>query len=211
MVVAAISAVAAHRADGDRAPTAIRTEQPAKQQAMKLQKIKTIARHLWFDASDAKRAISPAILQRLADRVAASERRHTGQIRIYVEAAMPLSYVTRLDRHVRLKNIVRERAVMQFGKLQVWDTAQNNGVLIYLLLAEHAIEIVADRGLSLHVSAEQWQQVVARMAATFQQKRFEEGLGQALEEVSTLLVTYFPASQDGPGRINELPDTPFLG
>ena len=178
---------------------------------MNLDKIKTIVRHLWLDASDAKRAISPAILQRLADRVAASERQHTGQIRIYVEAAMPLSYVTRLDRHVSLKNIVRERAVMQFGKLQVWDTAQNNGVLIYLLLAEHAIEIVADRGLSLHVSSQQWQQLVARMAATFQQKRFEEGLGLALEEVTTLLVAYFPASQDGSEQINELPDAPFLG
>ena len=178
---------------------------------MKLHKIKTIIRHLWLDASDAKRVISPAILQRLADRVAASERQHTGQIRIYVEAALPLSYVARLDRHVSLKTIVRERAVMQFSKLQVWDTAQNNGVLIYLLLAEHAIEIVADRCLSLHVSAAQWQQLLTRMAATFQQKQFEEGLGLALEEVTTLLIAYFPASQDGAGRINELPDTPFLG
>ncbi len=178
---------------------------------MKLHKIKTIIRHLWLDASDAKRVISPAILQRLADQVSASERQHTGQIRIYVEAALPLSYVTRMDRHISLKNIVRERAVMQFGKLQVWDTAQNNGVLIYLLLAEHAIEIVADRGLSVHVPTARWQQLLASMAATFQQQQFEEGLVQALKEVSALLIAYFPASQDGTGHINELPDAPFLG
>ena len=178
---------------------------------MKLYKTKTIIRHLWLDASDAKRVISPAILQRLADRVTASERQHTGQIRIYVEATLPLSYVSRMDRHVSLKDIVRERAVMQFGKLQVWDPAQNNVVLIYLLLAEHAIEIVADRGLSVHVPAARWKQLLARMSATFQQQQFEEGLAQALEEVSALLIAYFPASQDGPGHINELPDVPFLG
>ena len=78
-------------------------------------------------------------MERLARRVAASEQRHSGEVRIYVEAGLPLSYLWR-------DATPRERAVAMFGKLRVWDTEQNNGVLIYLLLAEHAIEIVADRG-----------------------------------------------------------------
>lgn len=178
---------------------------------MNFPKLKTIIRHLWLDASDARRAIPPAVLQRLADRVAASERLHTGQIRIYVEAALPLSYLSRLNKHTSLKDIVRQRALMLFGKLQVWDTAQNNGVLIYLLLAEHAIEIVADRGLSQHVPAQQWQELVARMGSTFQQQRFEEGLSQALDEVSTLLMAHFAAQPEAAARMNELPDEPFIG
>ena len=76
--------------------------------------------------------------------MAASERRHSGEIRVCVEAGLPLSYLWR-------DATARERAVTMFGKLRVWDTEHNNGVLIYLLLAEHAIEIVADRGLNRHV------------------------------------------------------------
>ena len=82
----------------------------------------------------------PTAVERLRERVAASERRHSGEIRICVEAGLPLSYLWR-------GLSARDRAITMFGKLRVWDTEHNNGVLIYLLLAEHAIEIVADRGL----------------------------------------------------------------
>ncbi|MBC7608913.1 MAG: TPM domain-containing protein, partial [Polaromonas sp.] len=87
--------------------------------------------------------------------------------------------------------------------------ANNNGVLIYLQLAERAIEIVADRGLSQHVNDAQWQAMVARMSANFVQRRFEDGLTQALEEVSALLVTYFPLLP-GAQKTNEMPDAPFV-
>jgi uncharacterized membrane protein len=96
-----------------------------------------------------------------------------------------------------------------FGKLRVWDTAQNNGVLIYLLLAERAIEIVADRGLNDCVSPQMWQSMVARMQAAFQAQQFEDGLTQAIDEVSTLLTTHFPA-KSGQIKPNELPDEPVL-
>ena len=85
-------------------------------------------------------------------RVAASEARHSGQIRICVEAGLPFSYLWRhVRRGVPLRQVIRQRAVTMFGKLRVWDTERNNGVLIYLLLAEHAIELVADRGLNAFV------------------------------------------------------------
>jgi uncharacterized membrane protein len=90
----------------------------------------------------------------------------------------------------------------------VWDTEQNNGVLVYLLLAEHAIEIVADRGVDHLVGHEEWQQIVQRMGSAFREGRFEDGLTQALEEVSAILVRHFPT--DGPNA-NELPDEPVLG
>jgi uncharacterized membrane protein len=168
-----------------------------------LEKLKRLFRHRWLDEADTRRAIPPELVERLTRRVAASERRHTGEVRIYVEAGLPASYIWRGAR-------ARERAVALFGKLRVWDTEQNNGVLIYLLLAEHAIEIVADRGLNRHVGPQDWQAIVQRMGSAFRDGRFEDGLTQALEEVSALLVQHFPAAQ-GAANPNELPDEPLLG
>ena len=161
-----------------------------------------VLRHRSLDTTDTRRAIPADMVQRLMDRVAASEQRHTGEIRIYVESSLPSSYLWR-------GASVRERAVMMFSKLRVWDTARNNGVLVYLMLADHAIELVADRGIHAHVPAQHWQTVVAHMADAFRNDRYEEGLTQALEEVSAVLVEHFPAtgSTDNP---NELPDAPVL-
>lgn len=166
-------------------------------------RIRRLLRHRWLDETDTRRAIPPAMVERLAQRVAESERQHTGEIRIYVEAGLPFSYLWR-------DAPPRERAIAVFGKLGVWDTEQNNGVLIYLLLAEHAIEVVADRGLSLHVSPQQWQEVVAHMRDAFRAGRYEEGLKQAIDEVTALLVRHFPATPGAPNA-NELPDHPVLG
>jgi len=167
-----------------------------------LAKLQRLLRHRLLDERDTRRAIPPALAERLARRVAASERRHTGEIRVYVEAALPTSYLLR-------GATPRQRAVAMFGKLRVWDTEQNNGVLVYLLLAERAIEIVADRGLARRVDAGEWQRIVQRMGTAFREGRYEDGLTQALEEVSALLVAHFPA--DGEPRPNELPDEPVLG
>ena len=175
-----------------------------------MNKLALLIKHLWLDASDSRRAIPPDLVQRLAERVAASEQRHSGQIRICVEAALPASYLWRLNRKNTLSDVIRQRAVMMFGKLRVWDTEHNNGVLIYLLLAEHAIEIVADRGLTRHVSAAQWQAMVARMASAFQEKRYEDGLTQAIEETSAILMAHFERASMATRHPNELPDTPLL-
>lgn len=167
-----------------------------------LQRMGRMARHIWLDASDTRRAIPPAMVQRLMQRVAASENRHSGEIRICVEAGLPMSYLWR-------NATARQRAVTMFGKLRVWDTEHNNGVLIYLLLAERAIEIVADRGIDRHVSSPEWHAMTQRMAAAFRDGRFEDGLTQALEEVSALMVRHFPLAE-GESHGNELPDAPVL-
>jgi uncharacterized membrane protein len=173
-------------------------------------RIKTVLRHLWLDESDTRRTIDPHMLERLRQRVAASEARHTGEVRIYVEASLPLSYLWRhLRQKVPIRVLARQRATSMFGKLRVWDTEYNNGVLIYLLLAEHAIELVADRGLNTIVKPQEWRAMVQHMGAAFASGHFEDGLTQALSEVSAPLVRHFPA---GPTpNPNDQPDTPMLG
>ncbi|GAA4357813.1 TPM domain-containing protein [Variovorax defluvii] len=165
-------------------------------------RLRRLWRHRWIDDADVRRMLPPEALERLGARVAASERRHSGEVRICIEAGLPWSYIRR-------GAPARERAITMFGKLRVWDTAQNNGVLIYLLLAEHAIEIVADRGIDAHVSAEEWAAMARRMGAAFRHGHFEDGITQALEEVSALLVAHFPRSE-GEGDRNELPDAPVV-
>ena len=159
-------------------------------------------RHRWTDEAAVHRVLPPAVLDGLTRRVAASERRHSGELRVCVEAGLPLSYLWR-------GASARERAIAMFGKLRVWDTEHNNGVLIYLLLAEHAIEIVADRGIDRHVNDAEWAAMAQRMGAAFREGRFEDGLTQALEEVSALLVAHFPLADGAPDR-NELPDAPVV-
>ncbi|CAN5244616.1 TPM domain-containing protein [soil metagenome] len=175
-----------------------------------MNKLNLLARHLWLDVADTRRAIPPDMVHRLAERVAASEQRHTGQIRICIESSLPASYLWRLGRDNTLGDLIRQRAVTMFGKLRVWDTEHNNGVLIYVLLAEHAIEIVADRGLMRRADATHWQAVLANMACAFREKRYEDGLTQALEETSAVLVENFARADASLDHPNELPDTPLL-
>lgn len=178
---------------------------------MMLNKLKTLLRHLWWDDGDTRRHVSPDMALRLQARVAASESRHTGQIRVCVEAALPTSYVWRLNRNTPLAAVMRQRALMMFSKLRVWDTEHNNGVLIYLLLAEHAIEIVADRALAQRINPAQWQAVIERLANALAAQHVEDGLTQALDETSALLAQHFGrSSSPDASRSNELPDAPHL-
>jgi uncharacterized membrane protein YgcG len=161
-----------------------------------------LLKHRAFDERDAQRALGRDGLKRIEARVGASERRHSGEIRVCVEAGLPLSYLWR-------GASARERAVAMFGKLRVWDTEHNNGVLIYLLLAEHCIEIVADRGLNRHVAAQHWQAITATMRSAFRAGQFEAGLNQAIDAVDALLAQYF-ALDPAQANPNELPDAPDL-
>ena len=162
-------------------------------------------RHHWQSERAAHLAVPDALAAQLAQRVSASERRHTGQICLCVEGALPISYAWRAGRQAPLDTVVRQRAMAWFGRLRVWDTEHNNGVLIYLLLAERRIEIVADRGLQRSASTQDWQSVVAQLAKHLQAGHVEAGLMQALEEVSALLVQHFPLGE-GQSATNELPN-----
>ncbi len=166
--------------------------------------VKRLFRHRWAD--DAIRTVAPDAVARLGQRVAASERHHSGEIRLCIEAGLPNRYLLAPE---GTDVLIRRRALDQFGELRVWDTECNNGVLIYLLLAERAIEVVADRGLNTHVSPAAWRATVHRLGAALQAGHFEQGLTQAIDEVSAVLQAHF-ALADGSSNPNELPDAPLL-
>ena len=158
-----------------------------------------------FQDQGAESALPQAARERIAHAISASEQRHTGQIRVYVESALPWSYIRR-------DAPARERALMEFSKQRVWDTEHNNGVLIYLLLTDHAIEIVADRAVSRQVNSQQWQAVVAQLGNDLRSGSYEQALLAAIAQVSALLERDFPrlpgsAADTHP---NELPDAPIV-
>ena len=170
-----------------------------------LDRLLRVLRHRW--AKDARHTLPPEALERLRQRVAASEQRHSGEIRICVEAGLPNSY---LWRPVALPALLRQRALAQFGRLRIWDTEHNNGVLIYVCMAEHAIELVADRGVDRTAPPEYWAQTVRTLSAALRTGSYEDGLGLAVDAVSSLLQQHF-ALNAGDANPNELPDGPVLG
>lgn len=167
-----------------------------------LSRIARLLRHRWWDERDVKRAMPDAALDRLQQRITDSERAHSGEIRICIEAGLPLSYLWR-------GASPRERAVAMFGKLRVWDTEDNNGVLIYLLLAERSVELVADRGVARRIAPQQWQSIVDGLSIALRSGQFEAGLNQAVTAVDALLREHFPVDPSIP-NVNELPDRPYL-
>jgi uncharacterized membrane protein len=161
-----------------------------------------ILKHRSYDEADVRRVLGDAALKRLEARVHNSEKLHSGEIRLCIEAGLPTSYLWK-----RLS--VRDRAIAMFGKLRVWDTEFNNGVLIYLLYAEHAIEIVADRGLKARVPDAEWQAIIERMREPLRAGKFEDGLGLAIDAVEALLEKHFPATA-GAANPNELSNKPWI-
>jgi uncharacterized membrane protein len=168
------------------------------------QRLWRLLKHRLWDETDVRRVLPEQALDRLEALVAESEKHHSGEIRLCVEAGLPLSYLWR-------DALPRERALAMFGKLRVWDTEANNGVLIYLLLAEHAIELVADRGLAHVVPPARWQAIVDGLREALRAGRFEQGLASAVSEVDRLLRDRFPLAEgERAQNPNELPDRPHL-
>lgn len=162
-------------------------------------------RHTWFDARDSRRALPAEAAERLAQTVARSESRHSGEIRICVEGGLPLPLLWPARNSSEAAQLVRRRAVDWFGRLGVWDTEHRNGVLIYVLLAERAIEIVADRGLYAHITPAQWQAQVATLGEAFALGQYEAGLTAVLQAVGQALEQHFPLVS-GQHNPNELQD-----
>ena len=161
-----------------------------------------ILKHRWFDETDARKALGGGVMARITERIATSERCHSGEIRVVVEGGLPLSYLWR-------RASSRDRAVSLFGKLRVWDTELNNGVLIYLLLAERAIEIVADRGIARHVPHAHWQAIIAGMRDPLRSGQIEKALIDAIEAVDAVLQQHAARHPAGTADKNELPDRPL--
>jgi uncharacterized membrane protein len=159
-----------------------------------------LLRHVMTDHLSVKRAFPADVLAQIEQAIRAGERTHGGQVCFAVEGSLPPLRVLR-------KLTPRERALEVFGLLRVWDTDENAGVLVYLLLADRDVEIVADRGIDRVVDAQAWQAICARMEAAFRESRFAQGVVAGVTEISALLAAHFPRTGAG---ANELPDRPVV-
>jgi uncharacterized membrane protein len=164
--------------------------------------LKRWIRHLVRTPHGLRRALPAAALERIAQAVHRSEAGHQGEIRFAIEAALPWSYLRRNARP-------RERALMIFSKLRVWDTEHNNGVLLYVNLADRAVEIVADRGIAARVPRATWQAICHAARDHFREGRLEAGAIEAIEAIGAVLTEHFPLAP-GESRGNELPDQPVI-
>lgn len=163
-------------------------------------KLQRILRHLFTTHRAARYAFPSAALDGVEDTIRQGEALHGGQVRFVVEASLdgaPLWH----------GQSARERAIDLFGQLRIWDTEHNSGVLIYVLLADRAVEIVADRGIHARCGVEPWGRICADMQRQFADGRFAEGSTAGVRAVGELLTQHFPSGQ---AKANELPDRPIL-
>ncbi|MGH8503432.1 MAG: TPM domain-containing protein [Gammaproteobacteria bacterium] len=157
-------------------------------------------KHLFSGAWQVRRAFPPRAMRAIEAAIRECETSHRGEIRFAVEAGLDIEALIR-------GQTARQRAIEVFSELRVWDTQRNNGVLIYLLLADHDVEIVADRGIDGQVGAEGWQEICTNMETMFQAGRFEDGVRAGIQAVSRHLARHYPARGDDH---NELPDAPVV-
>jgi uncharacterized membrane protein len=159
-----------------------------------------IGRHLIEHHWRARRIFTPKVLDDIEQATRAGEATHGGQLRFVVEGA--------LDGRALFHNqTARERALDTFSHLRIWDTAHNNGVLIYLLLADRKVEIVADRGIDAKVGTAGWERICRGMEADFRTGQFKAGVIKGIGAVSRELAKYYPP---GAHPRNELPDKPVV-
>ena len=155
--------------------------------------LKRLGRHLL-----PRRTLPAAALGAIEQAIRESERQHDGQIVFAVETALDIDALL-------AGQTARERAVEVFSELRVWDTAQNNGVLVYLLLADRDIEIVADRGVDARVGARQWERICADMEASLAAGRYPEAIVAGIQAISREISKHFPLRGAGRGELRDQP------
>jgi uncharacterized membrane protein len=162
--------------------------------------IKRIARHLLLTHWQVNRAFPGHTLVAIEKALEASKSAHVGEIRFAAEGALHSAPLFN-------GQSASQRALDVFSQLRVWDTPHNNGVLIYLLLADGAVEIVADRGIHSKVDPREWETICRTMEAAFKGANFEGGVINGIQAVTQNLTKHFPAST---ADVNEVRDTPLL-
>jgi uncharacterized membrane protein len=160
--------------------------------------IKRMLRHFMVPTWYARRIFPKTVLDAITEQIKLCESTHGGEIRVAIEAELSVSAL--------LKNqSPRERAAEVFANLHIWDTDQRNGVLIYVCLADRAIEIIADRGLNGKVTGDEWQTICQSLQKLCAQGQYKLALCSAVHDASVLLAKYFPNVDR-----NELPDSPVI-
>lgn len=162
--------------------------------------LKRLLRHLCITPFSHKRHFSPAAMQRIKNAIAESEKKHGGEICFAVELSLPLQDILRAKTGV-------QRALEVFSQLRVWDTEHNNGVLIYLLLADHDFEILADRGLYQHIHPDVLRRISNDMEKMFRAGQFESGVLHGIAQLGQILCEHYAQPLNDK---NELPDAPVI-
>lgn len=162
--------------------------------------VKRFFRHLVSLPVLLHRKFPAALLAEIETAIRDSEQHHHGEIRFAIETALPLSAIFR-------RVTARQAAIQAFSRLGVWDTQENSGVLIYLLLADHDLEIVADRGIAEKVGQVEWDEIARVMEQHFKMGNFRRGALEGIARVTRLLATHFPPQTRNP---NELPNQPVI-
>ncbi|PLC44169.1 hypothetical protein C0Q88_05585 [Ralstonia pickettii] len=157
--------------------------------------------HLLTTSSHARRAFPPADLQKLEAAVREGEQRHRGEVRVVIESSLPV-------RDAWAGVSPRHRARMLFGLLEVWNTREHVGVLLYINLADHAVEILADHGIAAKVDAHAWRTICQTITRGFAQRVSMTPVLDALAQINDLLAAHVPS--DGTPRTNELSDRPVV-
>ncbi len=157
-------------------------------------------RHLFALPFTLRRRFPASLLAEIETAIRDSEKRHNGEIRFAIETALPFSAL--------IRNVsARQSAIEAFSDLRVWDTRDNSGVLIYLLLADHDLEIVADRGIAEKVGQGEWDDIAHAMEEHFRAGNFRAGALEGIRRVHELLAAHFPP---GARNANELSDKPVI-
>jgi uncharacterized membrane protein len=149
--------------------------------------LKRVTRHLLSTHWQVRRAFPPRAREAIAAAIRASEAAHVGRIYFAVEEALHVRPLLR-------GQSARQRALEVFSNLQAWDTEHNSGLLIYLLLADRAIEIVADRGIYSKLEPREWQDICRQMQVAFRQGQFEAGVVSGIQSITATLIRHFPAA-----------------
>ena len=171
---------------------------------MKFKSISRFFKHLVSNVWQVHYHFSKSALHNIEKAIQASEKSHNGEIRFIVEAGLhPME--------ILYKKSPKKRAIELFGQFNIWDTEHNNGVLIYLLLADRYVEIVADRGIHQYVGNQAWERICHQMELCFRRGDFEAGVLQGIAEISALLANHFPLSTTNKTqKTNELPNAPII-
>ena len=157
-------------------------------------------RHVFATRAGTRRLFPPQALAEIEAAIKDVESRHSGEIRFVVETA--------LDINELLNGLApRARALEVFSHTRVWDTEANNGVLIYVLLADRDVEILADRGIASRVPPQEWETICREIESHYREGRFAQGSVAGIRSVGALLARHFPGDK---GDANELPDQPVL-
>ena len=157
-------------------------------------------KHFFYPGWWLRRDFPPQDMVKIESAIKTSEAKHRGEIRFAIESSLPLKALWNDE-------LMHERAIEVFSLLRVWDTEDNNGVLIYLLLADKKVEVIADRSINKVVNQSDWQLVCKLMENHFKEERYAEGVIQGIEEISNQLEKHFPSNKNDK---NELSNEPVI-